>query len=241
MIIQKITAEDVKYFKNETTLSTIEKAGGLSVYLKRFFTLAKNSEDILPQMGSIRINGEQIALAMDFDEQEEVMVSKINDIHIKKIKDLFGDGNDSNYKDAELVFTYNAYSEMDHTYYLTKDNKVLGGLECENMELYINEDTIPYFPLLAKRVINCDSLEFNLYNEDTGTQAFSYPELSVFIKNSDTPLIVINFWERELVESAEPDEVTYFGKESELVEEVTAIITETIDQRIQQHISDIVK
>ena len=42
MIIENITAEDVKYFINETSISSIEKAGGLAKYLK-MFPLARGS------------------------------------------------------------------------------------------------------------------------------------------------------------------------------------------------------
>jgi len=240
MIIETITAEDVKYFTNETTLETIENAGGIASYLAMFFTHAKNSEKILPQLKSLRINGEQVSVSMGFDEQEELMVEKINELHINRIKKTFSDKTKF-YDEADLVFVYNAYSEFDHNYLLTSDGKVLNGLECENVELFINEDTIPYLPLTAKPEAKCDSLNFGLYNEDTGNQVFSYPELSVFLKNSEIPLVSINFWEDEVLDSPDPDENSYMldtkALAKELGERVSKFINTALDNQIDQIIN----
>lgn len=238
MIIEQITAEDVKYFTNETTLATIENAGGMSDYLAMFLTHAKNSEKILPQLKSVRINGEQIAMSMGFDEQEEVMIQKINEIHVKRIKKTFADKTKF-YDEAELVFVYNAYSEFDHTYFLTSNGKALNGLECENIELFINEDTIPYLPLTAKTEAKCDNLSFGLYNEDTGNQVFSYPELAVFLKNSETPLVTVNFWEDEVLDSPDPDENSYLLNTEALANDLAKKISVSINTALNNQIDQI--
>lgn len=239
MIIQKITAEDVKFFLNETTLGTIEKAGGFKNYISRFMTLAKSSKDILPQMGSVRINGELVASAMDFDLEEETIVSELNEEFVTTIKDKFGVESKASYKDAMLVFAYTSFSDVDHNYYLTAEKKVLNGLECENIELFINEKTVPYTPLLAKKMVVCDKLNFGLINEEEGAQHFSYPELSIFMKNSETPLMSINFWELEILDTAEPDEKIYFAENDQLVEELSSLIENSIGERIQQSIKGV--
>ena len=165
MIIEKITAEDVKFFMNETSLNSINEAGGLVTYLKAFMVHAKNSKEILPQLNSVRLNGELISLNMDFASKEEVMVEQVNNLHITNIKSRFKDSLD--YSEAKIVFVYNAYSDYDHNYFLTANGKAMKGLECENIELFINENTIPYLPLTAKSIIECDKLPFGLFNEDT--------------------------------------------------------------------------
>ena len=206
-----------------------------------FLTHAKNSDNILAQLGSVKINGERISVSMGFDEQEDVMVDKINEIHLKRIKEVFTKDDDSKYEDAEIVFVYNAYSEMDHCYYLTVKDKPLNGLECESVELFINEDTIPYLPLTAKPIAKCDGLEFGLFNEHTVSQVFSYPTVSVFLKNCETPLVGLNFWEDGVIEAAEPDENTYFDDIDKLIGELDSKFSQLLQENIKNQIKQIIK
>jgi len=210
MIIEKITAEDLKYFTNETTLSMIEKAGGMKAYVKMFLTHAKSSKKCAPQFNSLRVNGELIEHTKDYSAQIENAIEAN-----EKLVAVAGSSDD-----ADLIFVYTALSDMDHTYFLTKDGNALPGLECDDAEFFIEGTTITYLSPILQPLVKCDGLDFSLINEEGQQRSFSYPEVAVYVKNSATPLVTINFWDDEVIDCMEPEEVNYFEDISVLAEDI---------------------
>ena len=83
-------------------------------------------------------------------------------------------------------------------------------------------------------------MDFGLFNEDTGSRVFGYPEVAVFLKNSETPLVLINFWEDEVLDSPDPDENTYFLDTQVLADDLGSKISATINKALKTQIEQVV-
>ena len=210
MVIKQITAENIKFYLNTISVDDLKKIG-LKMYLDKFLVHARASEEIFPLMETIRVNGEKYSTANDIHLEEEKVIEKKH-----KKAESTGNGADR----VKLCFAYSSYSSMDHNYSMISDNRILDGLECKKYSFELKEDTIPYFPTMADEKIICDGLELKLHNEDASELSFDYPELCIYKENNPEPLVSISFWEDEIADAIEPNEVFYMENISSLAEEL---------------------
>ncbi len=233
MIIEKITAEDIKYFTNEAKLSDIKKLG-FEKYVSIFLNLAKKSKDIAPLVSSIRVNGEQIDLSGEYQIVEEEIIESKRSEFIKKLNA------DDSACEMELVFAYSAFSNFDHNYLLkTKEDKLLYGIECESFSFDVEDENVPYQPLTSTGKMTCDNVQLTLVNEEANEVSFSYPRLEVYIKGYELPVISIDFWEDELLDVLEPEENLYLEQEKVITTKISAVIEEKLETAITSTLAEI--
>lgn len=212
MIVQTITAESIKCFKNEVRLGDIKKLGGMSVYLDHFLSHMKKRFVESLALETFRINedvpAELTALINEYEKAHE------NDVIKTDLTD-----------DTELVVVYHAYSDIHQLYYLKSEDKVLQGLDCDTFTLPVNEDYKSFLPFVSDGSFNTPTMEFTFVNSEDCDVVYKYPGMSVFDKATGQLVVDVEWWNDGDFDIVEPEEKLFFEDTKELYSQLASLLS----------------
>ena len=212
MIIQTITAESIKCFKNEVQLGDIKKLGGIATYLSHFFRHMKGNCVESLALETLRINEEVPAELTALIEHHE------NDLDAIKPPVELTD-------ETELVVVYHAYSDIHQLYYLSTEEKILQGLECESFSLPVNSDYQCYLPFVSDGTLITPLLQFSFVNSEEDAINYKYPGISVFEKQSGQLITDAECWNDCDFDIVEPEEQLFLKDPDTLCQQLAEILS----------------